>query len=448
MTRTPRASAASARPTRRQVLGWGAGVGSTVLLAGCGSATPQVDTGPPFEGGYDGPPLQIEYWTGFTGGDGPSMRQLVADFNDSQDLITVRMNVVQWAQYYQRTIAAVHAGRGPDVGALQVDQLATLAERQVVNPLDAVVEELGLRAQDYPEEVWERSAYDGQRFGIPLDVHSLGSYANVDLVDPAGGSPAPATAEELGASLRAVQQAGLENPFWMPNRWPAHLIFLSLLWQWGGEPYAEDGSAATFDSDEGVQALEWMVDQVQSGISPPDVAVDSQYTAFKNGDVAYTWDGIWQINDLRDTAQDLEWQLAPVPTVGPETAVWASSHQLVQFRQRNPDPDRLLAGKAFLDFLVTESGAWSAAGMIPAASAAREEAEFLESPQAAVATVIDEMRFLPPVPALGEVQVQTLEIAVADAVLGRAEPADALAGAATQATALMEANQRKFGRGA
>ena len=35
-------------------------------------------------------------------------------------------------------------------------------------------------------------------------------------------------------------------------------MFLSLLWQFGGEPYAEDGSAATFDSDAGVQALSWM----------------------------------------------------------------------------------------------------------------------------------------------------------------------------------------------
>ena len=37
----------------------------------------------------------------------------------------------------------------------------------------------------------------------------------------------------------------------MPNRWPAHLMFLSLLWQNGGEPYAGDGSKATFDSRRG-----------------------------------------------------------------------------------------------------------------------------------------------------------------------------------------------------
>ena len=42
------------------------------------------------------------------------------------------------------------------------------------------------------------------------------------------------------------------------------------------------------------------------------------------------------------------------------------------------------------------------------------------------------MRFLPPVPGLGDVQAQTLEIAVADAVLGKQQPADALKDAAGQ----------------
>jgi multiple sugar transport system substrate-binding protein len=56
------------------------------------------------------------------------------------------------------------------------------------------------------------------------------------------------------------------------------------------------------------------------------------------------------------------------------------------------------------------------------------------------------MRFLPSVAAVGEVQAQTLEAAVSDAVLGRADPASALSGAAERATALMQGNLRKFER--
>ena len=433
--------------SRRDFLTLSALAGAGAFLTSCGNPTPQVSTGPPLGGGYDGPPVTIEYWNGFTGGDGPAMRQLVEDFNNGQDLISVRMNVVQWAQYYQRVIAAVHAGQGPDIGAMHVEQLATQAARQAISPLDDVVGEFGLSEDEYPAQVWEAGIYKGHRYGIPFDVHSLGSYANLDLLEQAGITGRASTGEEFESNLQAMLDAGIPTPFWMPNRWPAHLIFLSLLWQFGGEPYAEDGTAATFDSDAGVQALTWMTDQIGKKFSPPDVAQDSQYTAFKNGEGAVTWDGIWQINDLGSTAPDVRWDLGPLPTIGSEPAVWANSHHLVMFRTRRPDDDRLAATKTFLKYLVDNSDSWSAAGMIPARSAARQSPEFLESPQAALSEAIETMRFLPPIAAVGEVQVQTLETAVANAVLGRDDPAAALKAAAQQATAIMQGNLRKFERG-
>jgi multiple sugar transport system substrate-binding protein len=433
--------------TRRQFLKAAGIAGAGVAVGGCGGAgRPLIATGPALGDNYDGPPVTISYWNGFTGGDGPAMRQLVDDFNAGQDRITVEQNTVRWQQYYQRATAAIHAGKGPDVGALHIEQLGTLAARQTVNPLEDVVDELGVGPDDYPEQVWERGEYDGHRYGIPFDVHSLASYRNLDLLEQVGVDAAPATADELRQQLTALVDAGVPTPFWMPNLWPAHLIFLSLLWQFGGEPYAEDGSRATFDSDAGVEALQWMRRQIDDGFSPQNVAIDSQYTAFKNGEGAFTWDGIWQINDLQTTAPDLRWGIAPVPQIGDQPAVWANSHQLVIFRTRAPDDDRLLAAKAFVKYLAEQSSAWSAAGMIPARNDAREAPEFTGSPQAPVAEAIPAMRFLPTLPGVPDVQAQTLEIAVSETVLGLAEPEAALQGAAARATQLMEANLRRFGR--
>jgi multiple sugar transport system substrate-binding protein len=431
--------------SRRDFLRWTVLAGAAVGLAGCGgSGTPQADTGPALDGGgYTGPRVEIRYWHGFTGGDGPAMARLVQEFNNSQDNIRVLDNTIQWADYYQRVVAAVHAGKGPDVGAMHVEQLASQASRQTISPLDDVVGELGLEASSYPEQVWDQGVFGDARYGIPFDVHSLGSYANMQLLAQAGITAQPQTGAELEQALAALTQAGVNEPFWVPNRWPAHLIFLSLLWQFGGEPYAEDGSEATFDSEEGVAALTWMTDQIEKGYSPPNVAVDSQYTAFKNGEGAFTWDGIWQINDVEST--DLDWSLAPVPTIGEEPAVWANSHQLVMYRHRTPNDDKLQASKVFIKFLTENSEAWTAAGMIPAAAEARETPEFQESPQAAIAEAIPSMRFLPAIPALGEVQAQTLEIGLSNAILGLATPEEALQAAAAQATALMQGNLAKFG---
>lgn len=429
---------------RRQFLTWAAlAAGAPALVgtaAGCATARPVAATGPQLGAEYVGRRVQIEFWNGFTGGDGPVMRELVEQFNRSQDRITVRMNVVRWAQYYQRVVAAVHAGKGPDVGAMHVEQLATQAGRQSISPLDDVLGELGVDEREFPEVAWKGGLYQGRRYGLPLDVHSLGSYRNDALAQDA-----PRTRDQFEATLQRLRQRGVPTPFWMPNVWPAHLIFLSLLWQFGGEPYAADGGRATFDSDAGVQALQWMVGQVRNGNSPPNVAADSQYTAFKNGRGAYTWDGVWQVNDLRDTAVDLKWSLDPLPRIGDRDAIWANSHQLVLFRTRRPDDDRLMASKAFLRFLLANSAGWARSGLIPARTSAREDPAFRGLPQAALVPAIPTMRFLPPIPALGEVQAQTLEIAVADAVLGRAAPRESLRAGAAQATALMRDNQRKFG---
>ena len=54
--------------------------------------------------------------------------------------------------------------------------------------------------------------------------------------------------------------------------------------------------------------------------------------------------------------------------------------------------------------------------------------------------------FLPSVPGVPDVQTQTLETAVSEAVLGRLSPDKALKDAAGRATQLLQANLDKFGR--
>ena len=56
--------------------------------------------------GYTGPKVALPFWNGFTGGDGPFMKQLVDQFNAEHPNIEVTMNTMQWADYYQKLPAA------------------------------------------------------------------------------------------------------------------------------------------------------------------------------------------------------------------------------------------------------------------------------------------------------------------------------------------------------
>lgn len=326
---------------------------------------------------------------------------------------------------------------------MHLDQLATNAVRKVIVPIDDLGESLGLSEDDFTPEVWQAGFFQDKRYGIPLDVHSLGMYYNADQFEAAGVAQAPTDAESLMAALDKLKSKGNDQPFWMPNRWPAHLMFLSLLWQNGGEPYDGENAKATFDSDEGIEALTWMAGVVDKGYSPKNVAQDSQYVAFKNNKVSVTWDGIWQINDLK--AAKFPFGLAPIPQIGATKAVWANSHNFYITKQAEADENKLNASKAFIDWMSKKSGEWAGAGMIPARKSVRESAAVGDSTQAPIAAEIAQMKFLPPVPGLGDVQAQTLEIAVADAVLGKTAPEAALKDAAGKASKLMEANQAKFG---
>ncbi|HLN78088.1 MAG TPA: ABC transporter substrate-binding protein [Nocardioidaceae bacterium] len=423
------------------------GTGTTAaFLAGCGGGQgvgSRPAAGGEFTGKYTGPKLTLAYWNGFTGGDGPTMKKMVEKFNQDQKNITIKSNTVEWADFYQRLPAASKAGRGPDVGVMHLDQLATNAARNVIVPLDDVAKQIGLKASDFTPAVWDPGIYDGKRYGIPLDVHTLAMYYNKDHFDKAGIKEAPTDAASLEDACKKLQAAGFKTPFWMPNQWPAHLMFLSVLWQMGGEPYAEDGSEATFGSDAGVKALSWMREQVDKGYSPANVDIDAQYLAFKNGKNSITWDGIWQINDLE--AAGLNYGIAPIPTIGDKPAAWANSHHFFMTSQAADDANKSNASKVFISSLSKESGTWAGAGMIPARNSARQDSAYTDSPQAVLDDYLENLHFLPAVPGLGDVQPQTLETAVNEAVLGKAKPEETLTKNQDNATKLMKENQAKFG---
>jgi multiple sugar transport system substrate-binding protein len=396
-----------------------------------------------FDGTYDGPAVELSYWNGFTGGDGPFMEDLVAQFNEEHENIEVTSNTIQWADFYQRVPAAVQAGEGPDVGVMHLDQLPTHAARNIIVPLDDLTEQIGLTADDFTEEIWDAGVYEDQRYGIPLDVHSLAMYYNTEHFEEAGITEPPTDEASFMEALDQLQAAGYENPFWMSSLWPSHLYWLSLTWQNGGDPYPDGGAEAAYGAEEGVEALEWQRMIVDEGYSPPDVAIDTQYQAFKNGENSITWDGIWQINDLEAT--EVPYGIAPVPTIGEEEAVWANSHHFFISTQAAEDPDKAQASQVFLAWMSEQSGEWAGSGMIPARLSVREEGALEGLPQEVIAEQIDTMRFLPPVPGLGGVQAEALEPAVAEGVLGQGEPEQLLSTAGDQATTLIERNADSFG---
>lgn len=410
-------------PGRRSVLALG---GSTVALTACGASIEAVGERPPaaaFTDRYEGPPVDLSFWNPFTGGDGPTMQRIVDAFNAAHDSVHVSTTSLAADDLYAKLLPAVGSAQGPHLAALHLDQLPTFALRGTVLPLDDVVDGLGLGPDDFIPNSWGQAVYRGQRWGLPLDVFATAQYWNTDQFAAAGLTGPVGTAAEFDGAMEALQQSGVETPFRVaPGNWQ---LYLTLLAQFGGTLFDDSGEQATFGSEAGVEALAWMRSVVDRGFSPPGVT-DAR-APFKNGSATLVTDLPAFIPDLQDTAPDLPWDLAPFPVIGGSPGAFANSHHLTLTQRSQEDDDTAHAAADFIGWVSRNSAGWAAAGNVPANVAAREDPEFADVRQTALAgdDTLETLAFLPLVPNSRDIAANSYQRAVSEVVIGQTAPADA-----------------------
>lgn len=429
----------------------GAGAAGTMLTAAAcsggqsvgGSDEVPAAASESFTAEYDGPDVTITFWNGFTGGDGPYMKQLVKEFTEKNPKITVKQSSLEWPDFYSKVVTATDAGSGPEVAAMHLDQLASFASRGTIVPLDNLAEALELTEEDFTPAVWQGGVFQGQRYGIPLDMFTVAQYWSTEALTAAGLEIGPTTGEEFDSAIEALQSSGMENPFWVsPDNWQ---IFVSLLGQFGGSLYSEDLTTVAFGDDAGLKALTWMRDLVADGVSPSD-ATDLS-TAFKNGSSAIIDELLWLINDIEDTTDGMDYGIGGFPTIGDSPGAFANSHNFTLTKQADADEDRGQAARVFIAWMSENSATWAGSGNIPARASARKDQTFTDSRQADLATeeVLDSFLFLQQVPGSREIAADSYQRAVSKAVLGDEEPEAALEAAVKTAQEMLDRNRDLYG---
>lgn len=451
MTTTSKPTTGPHALTRRELLYGTLGVSAAVGLAACspGSAGKpgQVKSvaGQGGSEGYDGPPVELAYWNGLTGGDGPVMRKLVNEFNKAHPNIKVTMTAIAWAEYFQKLPAAVSNGKGPHIGIMHADDLATHAARRVIDPLDDVAKALKLTENDYATIAWNGGLYQGKRYGIPLDIHPAGLFYNKTVLEKAGADPEkpPTTGDELIAILDQCKSKGIKG-MWISALSVSGLVSQTLVYQYGGKMVNDDGLSVGFAEQPAVQALTWLKNLITNGYSPKNAASDGDYVSFTNSKAAFMINGPWNTTPL-NAIKGLEWGAAPVPTIGPQQATWAGSHQFVLCRQIDPDENEAVASRVFVNWISKQSLGWADAGMVPARNDVRDQAEFkTKGAVTEFAKELDYIHFVPPIAGVNDV-LPEWNTAVSNAILGKEEIAPALSKAAERANKILAANNKKYG---
>lgn len=436
--------------TRRGVLTASLGLGAAATLTACGggkSAGGSAATGAATAAAtaYDGPEVSLQFWNGFTGGDGAFMKKLVDKFVAEHSNIKISVQTMQWADYYTKLPTAVLAGKGPDVAIMHVDSVATNAVRKIIQPLDDVAKALNLSEGDFAPVPWKAGIFNGARYSIPLDVHPLGFFYNKDVMAKAGldAEKPPTNHDEYMAALDALKGKGIQGHWASPFLFTGGLSVQTLIHQFGSSLYNEDGTKATYNDEGSIKALTWFQDLVKKGYSPAKVGQDADFLALQNGQNAFNWNGIWSINTLKEKA-DLKWGVAPIPQIGDKKAAWAGSHQFVLPVQKSPDANKEKAAKVFLNWISQQSIEWAKGGQVPARNSVRDSAEFKAlKEQSSLATQIDDLFFLPAVPGIGDAGGE-FDKAVNEIILGQKDVATSLNGAVDRANKILEANKKKY----
>ena len=407
-----------------------------------GAASEPVASGE--TGGLEAPTndVAIEFWTPFTGADGDTMEALVAQFNSETP--TVQVTLQRLPDYYTAVNNAVQAGETPAIMIMHIDALARYAAEEVVQPVTELSSQLGLSEADFTPAVWAGTMWKGEQFSIPLDVHPQVLYYNSDLLAEVGAE-VPVDRETFEDALQKCTDAGYDQGVWSNHAFSAGLTWVSLFYQAGGEWTNEDFTEATFNSDAGVQASEYMLSIIDKGVQPQNVDPDAELTNLESLSSCFATTGIWQTTRLQASLGDA-FGMTPFPQIFDGPGNWAGSHTLAL--RADLTGDELQGASHFIDWLTGHTVDWAAGGQLPARADVRASEEF-----AALADIpdvlpaIDAARFPPPIPGSGDMFFGPGGVweKVAEMITSGADPQESLDAAAEQYTEVLQTNKEEFG---
>jgi multiple sugar transport system substrate-binding protein len=334
-------------------------------------------------------------WSPLTGPDGDEMSDIAARFSQ-ENAWGITVNHVPQPDYMR---SLTTPGQRPAMSIVRVINIGELAARNVLKPLSAdMMSTIGLTESDFPESAWSRGEYNGQRYSIPLDSSPLVLYYNKDMFNAAGvplPGTTPMTADEFQNAFDKIKASG-KQPISIGTAFQAGVLFHTLIYQYGGALTSEDGSQVTFNSPQGLQALQTLQKLRTDSGSTASGTGDPEVQEFSSGQSAMVIHGPWHISNLNKLAFT---GFAPVPQWGSQYAVWGSSHQ---FAITTDDPAQQAAAACWIRWMSDNSVAWAAAGQAPARNSVRDDPSLAtNAPEiAAVAGSASSVVILPQVPAL------------------------------------------------
>lgn len=247
-------------------------------------------------------PVQLTFWNYWDGNNGEAMQSLVDQFNAEHPDIQIENVFFGWGELLPKIQTAAAGGDAPDLAAVDMAWMPLLANSGKTVALDSMIEAAGINLEDFYPSLLNVNRYNDQLHGLPVSTNNLELFINRDLFAAAGLDPdqPPTTWDELSAAAQQCANPdegvlGMEL-YTQPGEgltWQ----FQVYLWQAGGQFLTEDNSAAAFNTEAGLQALDFwkhLIDDGGSALVP--------WGLFDQGKACMRMDGSWMVGVFGEQA--------------------------------------------------------------------------------------------------------------------------------------------------
>ncbi|MFC7340540.1 extracellular solute-binding protein [Saccharopolyspora griseoalba] len=377
--------------TRRTLLS-AAVLGGASLATSCGSGAQRGE---------------LRYWNLFSGGDGDTMKAMLADYRAAHPQVRLHDVTLEWGdRYYTKLAMAGAAERAPDVAVLHLGRLPAFAPGGLIDPLRPdLLRRAGIRAEHFPESLWRRSGHDGRPYAIPLDTHPFVQYFNVEvcreagLLAPDGTLEPPRGPEGLREQLRAAKRVTGSHGLLLETAGDGVVpwrLFWTLYRQAGGQLFTPDGKRSAFDEGKVRTVLEFLQSLHAEGLTSTGLDADGAIALFSSERGGFFWQGEWEVQTFLEAGIPFSMMRFP-GLFGPPLAE-ADSHAFVLPRQEERTDEQHLMIYEFIAHLLRRSAQWAAGGHIPAYLPVTTSPEYTRmKPQSLYRSVIDDVQLDPDV---------------------------------------------------
>ena len=190
-------------------------------------------------------------------------------FEDANPDIDLTIEQQPWDGRDEKVATALASGKGFDIVLLGPDQIPQYVDQGALLPVDEMVADA---KETFLPNAVEALSVDGKLYGAPIYHTVVTPLYNKAVFAEAGITEPPATWDDLLAAAGPLAAKGIPVLDYAGDpEETLNLSFYPLLWQAGGQVFADDGTSVAFDDPAGVEALRFLVDLKAAGGLSPDV---------------------------------------------------------------------------------------------------------------------------------------------------------------------------------